>query len=785
MASRTLKGAELNYYTTEHELLAIVWALEKFRSYVYGKPVEIRTDHQALAFLRTSRFLSQRLLRWSLLIQDYDVTITHIPVKSNVLADILSRPPAEANEQMPGDANIYALLARQPQKSILKDLKDIRKLQADDKHLQRLQASEHNSVTLNDNGLIIRETARGPRCYLPQILLKPLVSEIHELYGHVGPRKCVALISESFYCPNLHRHVQKILKSCDSCQRNKTYPVEMQGISKPIITERPNDLLSIDFIGPFPPSKNKARFALPWSFCMKQQNIKIIFSSIRHPNSNIVERYNKEIGRFLRTVSGDDHPSWANWCEAIAEIMNTTVNQTTGFCPLEIQTGQRPERFWTKYVPDFRQQQSHNQICDKARANIEKIGNKRAEMWNKNHKITTLKIGDLVLVKALRVPSSKAQRVAKLLSLYEGPYVVTRIFPEATYELGNPRTQKSRGRYHISNIRPYFLDEGQGEEKGEEAGEDRPSPTNRTVCAAQKDQEETTTPRGSPPCNPDRAEASSGRQPGLLLETAGERSRGSPTIGEADRGSVKINPHKKNGKESEEDSWSETSALSTASAWVDERHRGQDAPRAPPSVPRKRRADDDHDSPRQRQQRTMLMHSWLKEMHGKEINWIPPMFLPPRAPIKPAAEWTSPCSTRPPSRLHAPPSATITRPPSIIDLLTSSESDNEPPAVIATDDDDDDDSVVYLPPTTAPASRRSPTPSDCDREVEGYMAADRSSPEINVVDFSGADDSPRPRSQSSENSWSGTDRSPPSSPSPVNLWWESDQEIDDLWQEHV
>ncbi|CAB0029043.1 unnamed protein product, partial [Trichogramma brassicae] len=156
MASRTLKGAELNYYTTEHELLAIVWALEKFRSYVYGKPVEIRTDHQALAFLRTSRFLSQRLLRWSLLIQDYDVTITHIPVKSNVLADILSRPPAEAKmskcPEMPTSTHSWQ---DSPQKSILKDLKDIRKLQADDKHLQRLQASEHNSVTLNDNGLIL------------------------------------------------------------------------------------------------------------------------------------------------------------------------------------------------------------------------------------------------------------------------------------------------------------------------------------------------------------------------------------------------------------------------------------------------------------------------------------------------------------------------------------------------------------------------------------------------------------------------------------------------------
>ncbi|CAB0041361.1 unnamed protein product [Trichogramma brassicae] len=159
-----------------------------------------------------------------------------------------------------------------------------------------------------------------------------------------------------------------------------------------------------------------------WTFSMNREKIKIIFSSIRHAQSNLVERYNKEIGRFLRTLAGDDHPSWANWCQAIAEIMNTTVNETTGFCPLELQTGQKPERFWTKYVPTEPETKPYEQVCDEARANIQKKGQARAEKWNSEHKITSLDIGNLVLVKALRVPSGAAQRAAKLLSLYEGPY---------------------------------------------------------------------------------------------------------------------------------------------------------------------------------------------------------------------------------------------------------------------------------------------------------------------------------------------------------------------------
>ncbi|XP_023318338.1 uncharacterized protein LOC111694426 [Trichogramma pretiosum] len=136
MASHTLKGPELNYFTTELELLALTSALEKFRSYVYGKPIEVRTEHQALTFLRTSRFLSQRLLRWSLMIQDYDLTIKLIPGKMNVLADVLGRPIGKADNAQ-DEAHIYAMLARQPQKSIVKELKNTCEFQADDLHLKQ------------------------------------------------------------------------------------------------------------------------------------------------------------------------------------------------------------------------------------------------------------------------------------------------------------------------------------------------------------------------------------------------------------------------------------------------------------------------------------------------------------------------------------------------------------------------------------------------------------------------------------------------------------------------
>ncbi|CAL2247441.1 unnamed protein product [Prunus armeniaca] len=88
---RTLNDVQLNYSTTEKELLAVVFALDKFRSYLLGTKVIIYSDHAALKYLLTKKEAKPRLIRWMLLLQEFDVEIRDKRGCENVVADHLSR----------------------------------------------------------------------------------------------------------------------------------------------------------------------------------------------------------------------------------------------------------------------------------------------------------------------------------------------------------------------------------------------------------------------------------------------------------------------------------------------------------------------------------------------------------------------------------------------------------------------------------------------------------------------------------------------------------------------
>jgi hypothetical protein len=74
-ASKTLIGPQLNYTTTEKELLVVVFAIEKFRSYLVGAKVIVYTDHAALKYLLTKKDAKPHLIRWILLLQEFNLEI--------------------------------------------------------------------------------------------------------------------------------------------------------------------------------------------------------------------------------------------------------------------------------------------------------------------------------------------------------------------------------------------------------------------------------------------------------------------------------------------------------------------------------------------------------------------------------------------------------------------------------------------------------------------------------------------------------------------------------------
>ena len=119
--SKKLTESQKNYNTTEKELLAIVMCVKEYHDILYGGRLNVFTDHKNLTFHTLS---PPRVMRWKLFLEDYDINLTYVPGKVNVLADAFSRLP-RMNGPSPGKNELKGKLIDWNKIVVPKDEQDV------------------------------------------------------------------------------------------------------------------------------------------------------------------------------------------------------------------------------------------------------------------------------------------------------------------------------------------------------------------------------------------------------------------------------------------------------------------------------------------------------------------------------------------------------------------------------------------------------------------------------------------------------------------------------------
>ncbi|KAK0585092.1 hypothetical protein LWI29_023341 [Acer saccharum] len=240
--SRTLNDAQLNYSTTEKELLAVfsvVSALEKFRQYLIGSKVIVYSDHAALKYLLIKKEAKSRLLRWILLLQEFDLEIRDKKGSENVVADHLSR--LVENENVEESTKLVPINENFPDEQLMarRFISITRQYFWDEPYLFKYGADQ-----------IIR------RC-VPEEEQQDVLKFCHTLScgGHFSAKKTALKVLQSgFFWTSLFKDAYTFCISCDRCQRTGNIGKrDEMPLSSQLVVEI-FDVWGIDFMGPFPSS---------------------------------------------------------------------------------------------------------------------------------------------------------------------------------------------------------------------------------------------------------------------------------------------------------------------------------------------------------------------------------------------------------------------------------------------------------------------------------------------------------------------------------------------------
>ncbi|MCG8046730.1 MAG: RNase H-like domain-containing protein [Candidatus Thiodiazotropha endolucinida] len=270
-ASRALSPTEQRYSQTERECLAIVYGVEHFHLFLFGKPFTLITDHKPLtAIFGTGKLKNKqqslRLERWRLRLATYDFKVTYKKGEL-MISDYMSRHPFNDYSDHNSTEDYVRLIASNSVPKAL-NMCDVASATQQDKTLQDVILSVktnrwnnklcrinrfygvfskvcHELTVVEVDGQEI--LLRGTRLVIPLSLQNHVVNLAHA--GHLGIVKTKTLLREKVWFPYIDSLVEEKCKNCIPClsvsAHNQPEPVKVSALPNQVWDE-----VSIDFLGP-------------------------------------------------------------------------------------------------------------------------------------------------------------------------------------------------------------------------------------------------------------------------------------------------------------------------------------------------------------------------------------------------------------------------------------------------------------------------------------------------------------------------------------------------------